>query len=153
MNSKNKNRYEQTPGNGFRSRNNFEGNAKHNFFFPRLGFPSKRKLTSPKDNSADLEPIHDLPPSRKCYVFGCKTSSRANRNCITLRAPTRFSLKNLHFWDGYLEIVDRFLRALPNDYTHNVITDDFFVNSFERKRRLGYNPQRVSNRKKPPREL
>ena len=81
VNSKNKNRYEQTPGNGLRSRNNFEGNAKHNFFFPRLGFPSKRKLTSPKDNSTDLEPIHNL--------------------------------------------------AVLNGHTHNVITDDFFVNSFE----------------------
>ena len=56
-----------------------------------------------------LEPIHDLPPSRKCYVFGYKTSSRANRNCITLRAPTCFSLKNLHFRDGYREIVDMLL--------------------------------------------
>jgi len=56
-----------------------------------------------------LEPIRDLPPSLKCYVFGCKTSSRANRNYITFRAPTCFSPKNLHFRDGYREIVDRFL--------------------------------------------
>jgi len=98
VNSKNKNRYRQQPGNGFRSQNNFRGNKKHNFLFPRLGFPSKRKLTPPKDNNADR-------------------------------------------------------RALPNDHTHNVITDDLRVNSFEREKMVRLQPTARVKQKGARREL
>ena len=55
--------------------------------------------TIPKNSRAAyrLRACPKSSPCLKTHIFGCKTSSRTHRNAITLRAPTRFSLKNMDF--------------------------------------------------------